>query len=72
MGVGHSKLGQRIIGALAGLPRDAGAVGVLSQLSRSFVSLAEHVGKHIEGTSGCRAVLLLWVWMALDGSRLDP
>lgn len=46
---------QRVVGPLTGGSGDVGSVGVCSQLSRSLVSPAEHVGKHIEGVAGCRA-----------------
>ena len=34
---------------------DAGGVSIISQDSRSFVSPAEHVGKHSDGVAGWRA-----------------
>ncbi|CAM2340119.1 hypothetical protein BVIET440_10565 [Burkholderia vietnamiensis] len=46
---------QRVIVALTLLAGDAGTVSVFCQLTRALVSAAEHVGKQIDGVSGCRA-----------------
>ncbi|VWC30947.1 hypothetical protein BLA14095_06296 [Burkholderia lata] len=46
---------QRVVTALALPAGDAALVSDPRQLSRTFVSPAEHVGKQIEGVTGCRA-----------------
>ncbi|ABI87407.1 hypothetical protein Bamb_1851 [Burkholderia ambifaria AMMD] len=46
---------QRVVAALALPAGNTALVSDLCQLSRSFVSPAEHVGEQIEGVAGCRA-----------------
>lgn len=47
--------GQSVVGPFTRVPCDSGAVGVLSQDSRSLISASEHVGKHSDGIVGCLA-----------------